>query len=109
MTDGGDGGNEGAVLHLMRVRYTGSEDDAAPFVAAHVEYLRHHHDEGTFVVSGQTVPSPEGGAIVACGVDRATVEAIAARDPFVAAGVAEYSITSIEVGRVHPALAALLT
>lgn len=93
----------------MRVRYTGTEADAAPFVAAHVEYLRRHHADGTFLVSGQTVPSSDGGAIVAHGVDRETIEAIAARDPFVVAGVAQYSITTMIAGRVHPGLADLLT
>jgi hypothetical protein len=54
-------------------------------------------------VSGQTVPSAQGGAIVVGGVDRAGAE-----DPFVVAGVAGYTVTTIDPGRVHPALADVL-
>ncbi|WP_232283666.1 YciI family protein [Saccharomonospora cyanea] len=47
--------------------------------------------------------------IVAHGVDRDTIEAIAARDPFVVAGVAQYSITTVIAGRVHPGFVDLFT
>ncbi|MBA9002174.1 YciI family protein [Thermomonospora cellulosilytica] len=96
------------MLHLLCLRYTGPEQEAEPFVAAHVEFLERHHRAGTFLVSGQTVPAAEGGVIVACGIDRAAAERIAAEDPFVVAGVAAYTITTIDPGRVHPALAAVL-
>ncbi|GGO28482.1 hypothetical protein GCM10010116_57110 [Microbispora rosea subsp. aerata] len=97
------------MLHLLVVNYTRSEEDAAPYVRDHVKYLERHHADGTFLVSGQTVPSSQGGAIVACGVNRATIERISAEDPFVVNGVATYAITTIEPGRTHPALAELLT
>ncbi|MFE1920971.1 hypothetical protein ACFW91_00195 [Streptomyces asoensis] len=42
--------------------------------------------------------------IIAHGVDRSAVEQITAQDPFVVNGVAEYTITTITPGRVHPAL-----
>jgi uncharacterized protein YciI len=96
------------MLHLLLLEYNGSEKDAEPFIAAHVEYLERRHADGTFLVSGQTVPSTQGGAIVAWGVDRDVVERITEEDPFVVAGVAAYSITTIAPGRVHPALAGLL-
>jgi uncharacterized protein YciI len=97
-----------STLHLLSLRYTTSERDAAPFVAAHVGFLERHHRDGTFLVSGQTVPSDQGGAIVAAVIDRATTERIAAEDPFVVAGVAAYTIVTIAPARTHPALAALL-
>jgi hypothetical protein len=56
-------------------------------------------------VSGQTVASARGGAIVVGG---AGAERIAAEDPFVVAGVAGYTVTTIDPGRVHPALADVL-
>jgi uncharacterized protein YciI len=96
------------MLHLLFLTYTGSEEDARPFVAAHVDHLERHHRAGTFLVSGQTVPSTEGGAIIAHGVDRRTIERIAAEDPLVTSGVATYGITTIDPGRVHPGLAGLL-
>ncbi|WP_197322134.1 YciI family protein [Saccharomonospora sp. NB11] len=96
------------VLHVLHLHYTGTEAAAAPFVTAHVDYLRRYHDAGTFLVSGQTVPTSDGGVIVAGGVDREAVEAITRTDPFVIAGVGRYSITTITAGRTHPALAELL-
>ncbi|MCF6475758.1 hypothetical protein FAF44_46570 [Nonomuraea sp. MG754425] len=96
------------MLHLLSLQYTASEREAEPFVAAHVDFLEHHHRGGTFLLSGQTVPPSLGGAIVAGGVDRVAAERIAAEDPFVVAGVAAYTITTIDVGRVHPALATVL-
>ena len=95
-------------LHLLIVRYTGSEEAARPYFAEHAAYLDRHHAAGTFLASGQTVPAAEGGAIIARGVDRAEIEAITAEDPFVRAGVAAYTIVTFDAGRTHPALAALL-
>ncbi|GGM57751.1 hypothetical protein GCM10011608_48320 [Micromonospora sonchi] len=96
------------MLHLLFLQYTGSEQESEPFVAGHVLFLERYHHEGTFLVSGQAVPSVEGGAIVAWTVDRAAVERILAEDPFVVAGVAKYTVTTIDPGRVHPALAGIL-
>lgn len=93
------------MLHLLSLRYTGTEADAGPHVPAHVRYLERWHANGIFLVSGQTVPSSDGGVIVACGVDHATIEEISEQDPFVVAGVGRYTITTIEPGRMHPALA----
>ncbi|WP_205829936.1 MULTISPECIES: YciI family protein [unclassified Microbispora] len=67
--------------HVVIVSYTGSEEDAAPFVRDHVAYLERHHADGVFLVSGPTVPSSQGGAILAHGVDRETIERISAEDP----------------------------
>ncbi len=96
------------MLYLLSLRYTASEQDAEPFIKDHVGYLEEHHRGGTFLVSGQTVPTSIGGAIVAHGVDRPTIEQITAQDPFVIHGVAAYTITTITPGRVHPGLADVL-
>ena len=94
--------------HLLRLEYTGSERAAEPHVRDHVAFLERHHEEGTFVLSGQTDPAEDGGLIVAVGVDRERAEEIAAEDPFVRAGVGRYLITTVVPGRAHPAVAALL-
>jgi uncharacterized protein YciI len=96
------------MLHLLRLEYTGSEEAAGPHIEDHVAFLDRHHAAGTFLVSGQTVPSEQGGLIVAAGVDRATAEKIAEDDPFVRAGVGRYTITTIVPGRAHPLLDGLL-
>jgi uncharacterized protein YciI len=96
------------MLHLLLVEYTKSERDAEPHVRDHIAYLDRHHRSGTFLASGQTVPPGRGGAIVACGVDRDEIERITAGDPFVQAGVAAYTIVTIDAARAHPALAELI-
>jgi uncharacterized protein YciI len=94
-------------VRLLFLRYTGTEQDAGPFVAGHVEYLDRHHGAEVFVLSGQTDPAGIGGMILAVGVDREQVEAITAQDPFVIGGVGRYEIMTVAPGRVHPALAGL--
>ncbi|MDX2702233.1 YciI family protein [Streptomyces sp. PA03-6a] len=96
------------MLHLLFLTYTGSEADAGPFVAAHVAFLERHHRAGTFLLSGQTVPSSEGGVILARGTDRRTIERSAAEDPLVISGVAAYTVTTVDPASVHPDLAGLL-
>ncbi|MDL4816987.1 YciI family protein [Actinomadura opuntiae] len=96
------------MLHLLRLEYTESEQAAEPHIKDHVAFLDRHHAVGTFLVSGQTVPSDDGGLIIAAGVDRATAEKISAEDPFVRAGVGRYTITTITPARTHPALTDLL-
>ncbi|MFE1357579.1 MULTISPECIES: YciI family protein [Streptomyces] len=96
------------MLFVLRLHYTATEEDAAPFVPGHVAFLERHHGTGTFLLSGQTVPTSDGGVILAHGPERAAVERLAAEDPFVANGVAAYTITAVTPGRVHPALAEAL-
>ncbi|MFJ3339461.1 YciI family protein [Streptomyces sp. NPDC086766] len=95
------------MLHLLLLDYTVSEQAAEPFIEDHVAYLERYHRNGTFLVSGQTVPTSIGGAIIAHG-DRSAVEQITAQDPFVTNGVAKYTITSLTPGRVRPDLASVL-
>ena len=87
------------MIHILRLRYTGTEADAAPHVPGHVAYLARHHASGLFLASGQTVPPSAGGAILARGT-RAEVEAATAEDPFVVEGVGAYEVTTVDVGRV---------
>ena len=71
------------MLFVLRLRYAATEEDAAPFVPGHVAFLERHHGTGTFLLSGQTVPTSDGGVILAHGPERAAVERLAAEDPFV--------------------------
>lgn len=103
-----DGTRTGTMLHLLFLEYIDGEDAAAPHIAGHVAYLERHHSAGTFLLSGQTVPSSVGGVIIAHGVDRAEAERITTEDPFIQSGVARYRIITVDPGRTHPALAALI-
>ena len=52
----------------------------------HMAWLNEHYDAGRFLVSGRRIPRT-GGVIVARGDDRGAIEALAASDPFVSAGI----------------------
>jgi uncharacterized protein YciI len=96
------------MFHVLVLGYTVPKDQVEPHVAEHVKYLERYHGDGTFVLSGQTVPTQDGGVILATGLDRAGIETVAASDPFLTAGVAEYVIITITPGRVHRDLADLV-
>src|SRR3954447_7521818 len=97
------------MLHLLILRYLAAPSKVEAHVSDHVRFLERYHGDGTFLVSGPTVPVEEGGAIIARGVGRARIEEIAAEDPFVRAEVAAYRIVTIAPGRVHPIVSDLLT
>ncbi|MER7502840.1 YciI family protein [Nonomuraea pusilla] len=94
-------------MHVLLVRYTDGPEPAAPHVPGHVAYLERWHGEGTFLLSGQTVPDTLGGVILAVGA-REHVERVAAEDPFAVAGVAAYEIVTVEPGRLRGDLRTLL-
>lgn len=66
------------MLHLLSLHYTVPEQAAEPFIPGHVAYLERHHQDGTFLVSGQTVPTSIGGVIIA---GTASAASEAARSP----------------------------
>lgn len=96
------------MFHVLVLGYSVPEDQVEPHVADHVRYLERYHGDGTFLLSGQTLPTRDGGVILATGLDRAGIEKVAASDPFVIAGVAVYVIITITPGRVHQDLADLI-
>lgn len=95
------------VLHVLLLRSVGRPEDADRYAADHVAFLERHHHDGTFLLSGQTVPDSVGEVIFAAG-SREQVERLVAEDPFVVAGVAEYEIVTVAPTRLHEDLADLL-
>jgi uncharacterized protein YciI len=57
----------------------------------HVRFLQEQYDAGLFVASGRQVPRT-GGVILVSGTDRASLEAIMRRDPFVREGAARFEV-----------------
>ena len=57
----------------------------------HVRFLQEQYDAGVFVALGRRVPRT-GGVILASGTDKASLEAIMARDPFVREGAARFEV-----------------
>ena len=72
----------------------------------HVAWLDEHYAAGRFLVSGRRIPRT-GGVILARGDDRAEIEALAATDPFVAAGVATCEVIRFRASQTAPGLEGL--
>lgn len=96
------------MLHVLLVRYTAPLDQVTPHVPGHVAYLERRHADGTFLLSGQTVPDSIGGVILAVGAWE-DVEKAAAEDPFAVAGVAAYEIITVDPARMNGGLRNLLS
>jgi uncharacterized protein YciI len=58
---------------------------------AHMKFLRKYYAAGHFLISGRKIPR-DGGVILATGASRQQIEAIAAEDPFVLRGLAEFRV-----------------
>jgi uncharacterized protein YciI len=77
-----------ARVFVIELSYKSNLSEIDATMKAHVAWLDRHYAAGTFLVSGRKVPR-DGGIIIACGGDRAAIEAIVREDPFVARGLAE--------------------
>jgi uncharacterized protein YciI len=73
----------------------------------HVAWLNEHYDAGRLLVSGRRIPRT-GGVILARGDDRAAMEALAATDPFIRAGVATVEVIQFRASQRAAALDAVL-
>ncbi|KOG29258.1 YciI family protein [Streptomyces resistomycificus] len=90
-------------MFVMELTYTAPLDAVDAVVADHVTWLDEQYAQGVFLASGRKSPR-DGGVIIAVAEDRAGIEAIAAGDPFVTAGVCEYRITEFEATKTAPGL-----
>jgi len=95
-------------MFLFIVTYTAplSAIDAA--LEAHRAWLEEGFAKGVLLLCGPQVPR-EGGAILAHGLSRAEAEALAATDPFVLRGVANYRIIEMTPRRADPRLEFLIS
>lgn len=91
-------------MFILELSYTAELDRIDAALAEHIAWVRAHIETGTFLVAGRKVPR-EGGFILAVGDDRAEIEALAATDPFVLAGLAEYRVSEFLATTTAPVLA----
>lgn len=78
-------------MFVIELVYTADLAAIDAAMSAHMAFLRAHYAAGTFLLSGRKVPR-DGGVILAVGPDRASIDAIASEDPFVARGLAEVRV-----------------
>ncbi|HEY5332123.1 MAG TPA: YciI family protein [Solirubrobacterales bacterium] len=78
-------------MFVLISEYQASIAEVEAVLPRHSEWVTAGYREGRILVSGRRQP-PQGGLIVAAGLDRADVEHWLAGDPFVVAAVAVYRI-----------------
>ncbi len=78
-------------LFVVILRYIWSLDAVLALRPKHVDFLRAHYEDGTFIVSGPQVPRT-GGVILARAKSRDDLMAILVNDPFYKEGAAEYQV-----------------
>jgi uncharacterized protein YciI len=78
-------------MFVIELNYTADLAEIDAHMAAHVVFLRKYYAAGHFLVSGRKIPR-DGGIILAVGKNRAEIEAIITKDPFVERGLADFRI-----------------
>ncbi len=96
-------GYEDAMLYVVLVHYTQPLAAVDAIRAQHLAHLERYAREGVFQAWARRDP-PTGGVLVAAAPDRATLEAIVARDPYVRSGVARAEIVEFNRANVRGAL-----
>lgn len=89
-------------MFILTLTYIAPLEEVDRHVPAHMDWIKAGYASGTFLASGRKVPRT-GGFILAKG-DRAGIEALAATDPFMVAGVTTYDITEVAVAFTAPGL-----
>lgn len=90
-------------IFLIDIEYTADMDAVLAQLDAHVEFVKAGFDSGDFLVAGRKMPRT-GGVILARGVSKDVVEALAMTDPFATSGVAQITVTEFWAGTVQPGL-----
>lgn len=92
-------------MFVIELSYKAALPEIDAAMKAHVAWLDRHYAAGTFLLSGRKVPR-DGGIIIACGTDRAAIEAIVREDPFVARGLADARVIQFRSSQRAPDLPA---
>ncbi|KOV92574.1 hypothetical protein ADK65_33700 [Streptomyces sp. NRRL B-1140] len=92
-------------MFVLELTYTAPLEAVDAVLEDHVDWLDEQYRQGVFLASGRKNPR-DGGVIIAVAGDRARIEAIAAEDPFVTAGVCAYRVTEFAATKTAPALEA---
>lgn len=94
-------------MFVVSLRLTGSREQAAPWMAAHKDWLQAGFDDGVFLAAGNLHGQP-GGGILVHGLEEAAVRARLAQDPFVANGLVEVELSGFTPAKTDSRLQFLL-
>ncbi|GAB2712894.1 YciI family protein [Streptomyces bullii] len=90
-------------MSVLELTYTAPLDAVDAVLEEHVAWLDEQYAQGVFLASGRKNPR-DGGVIIAVAEDRARIEEISARDPFVTAGVCAYRVVEFTATKTAPEL-----
>lgn len=93
-------GYEVAMLFVILMHYTQPLAAVDAVRPAHIKHLQLLADQGVMRAWARRDP-PSGGVLIAAAPDRAALEAIVARDPYVTAGVARPEIVAFDPKNVR--------
>lgn len=94
-------------MFVVSLKLTGSREQAAPWMAAHKDWLQAGFDDGVFLAAGNLHGQP-GGGILVHGLEEAAVRARLAQDPFVANGLVEVELSGFTPAKTDSRLQFLL-
>ncbi len=93
-------------MYVVSLTYRVPQDIVDFHNDAHISWLQEAFDDGVFVAAGRKVPRT--GGMLLSRVDRATLDASLAQDPFYTNGVADFDVVEFHAGRVAPGFENLL-
>ncbi len=94
-------------IYVAILTYVRPLEEIDRHVEAHIEWLRRHYADGTFLLSGRRVPRT-GGVIVTRGESLEAVEALLKTDPFQQHGLATVDIIPLQVAMAADGLKEML-
>ena len=94
-------------MFVVSLKMTGTREQAAPWMAAHKEWLQAGFDDGVFLAAGNLLGQP-GGGILVHGLDEAALRQRLALDPFVAHGIVDVALAGFTPARTDGRLDFLL-
>ncbi|SDJ02786.1 YciI family protein [Variovorax sp. OV700] len=95
-------------MFIVTLTYVRPLEELDALMDGHMAWLRKHYESGLFLASGRQVPR-KGGVIFARSGERAALEAVLARDPFVQNGVATTEVIEFVPSMTAPATEILKT
>jgi len=83
-------------MYIVSLTYNQPIEEVEAALAAHLAWLDHYFNDGTFIAAGRKDPRT-GGVILVKDIDRARLDEILAEDAF--QKVADYEVTKVNVTR----------
>lgn len=94
-------------MFIIILKFSENKSSASAFMEGHNQWIKRGFDEGVFLMVGSLKPGV-GGAVIASGVSRESIEHRVNEDPFVAENIVVAEILEIEPRQAHERLQFLL-